>query len=472
MGSSPYTLLTRWFMLSMTTLILLGCAGPSTQQPDAPTNSIGTAIAVNNPNDLAEPAVGSTGATSDAQTSAPATATALSANNSPTNAPATASNGTPIKIGSSLALTGPFGPTGSWIEKGYQHWAEEINSKGGLLGRPVELVILDDSGKPEASVANVQRLITEDRVELLLGGYPGPSVAAQMPIADQYKMVYVSMGGHMASFSKGYTYTFGAPPIMGEWWYNGVWEWMKTLPADQRPQKAAIITMNNPIGVAVMTGVDTGLDALDVEVVMNETFELPLKDPTALVEQAKATGADLFISNGTYADGIKTTNVMKTLGYNPRFFMHAIGVQIPDWAVQLHNDGNYVISGTPIHEKLPFDDLQELTHVIEEKYNLKGVGTRYQRRQTVPEYFLFGYAWAQMLQRGVEGAGSFDQIAIQSYLKQNEIRTIGGTFTFDDRGLPEPYAYAIQIINGKAELIWPEEARSTKPVYPKPTWNQ
>jgi branched-chain amino acid transport system substrate-binding protein len=456
----------RWFMLSMATLILLGCTGPTTQPTDALTDPINTTVVVNQPNDLAEPVAATALAAND-----PQTATATPAGNAAQNdAARPAADGTPIKIGSSLALTGPFGPTGSWIERGYQHWAEEINGKGGLLGRPVELIILDDGGKPEVSVSNVQRLITEDKVELLLGGYPGPSVAAQMPLADQYKMVYVSMGGHMASFTRGYQYTFGAPPIMGQWWYNGVWEWMKSLPPEQRPQKAAIITMNNPIGAAVMEGVDTGLDELNVEVVMNETFELPLKDPTALVEQAKATGADLFISNGTYADGIKTTNAMKALGYNPQFFMHAIGVQIPDWSVQLHQDGNYVLSGTPIHEKLPFDDLQELTHIIEEKYNLKGIGTRYQRRQTVPEYFLFGYAWAQMLQRGIEGAGSFDQTAIQSYLKQNEIRTIGGTFAFDERGLPKPYAYAIQVINGKAELIWPEEARSAKAVYPKPPW--
>lgn len=120
MGRSPYILLTRWLMLSLTTLIILGCAGPSAPQTDAPTDPINTAVAVNNPNDLAEPAVATVVTTNDPQNSAPATAT----------------DGTPIKIGSSLALTGPFGQpeVGSSVATsiGLRKSTAKADSSGGL----------------------------------------------------------------------------------------------------------------------------------------------------------------------------------------------------------------------------------------------------------------------------------------------------------------------------------------------------
>lgn len=89
-----------------------------------------------------------------------------------------------------------------------------------------------------------------------------------------------------------------------------------------------------------------------------------------------------------------------------------------------------------------------------------------------PIYFIFGYAWMQALQRGVEGAQSLDQTAIRDWLKSNRITTVAGTFTFDERGLPPPYNYLTQVIDGKVELIWPPEVRTRDPIYPKPAWGQ
>ena len=79
----------------------------------------------------------------------------------------------PIKIGGSLAITGPLADNASWIRRGYEYWAEKMNKSGGLLGRPVELVIYDDEGKPDKAVQLLEKAITVDKVDLLLGGYGG-----------------------------------------------------------------------------------------------------------------------------------------------------------------------------------------------------------------------------------------------------------------------------------------------------------
>ncbi|RPJ00925.1 MAG: ABC transporter substrate-binding protein, partial [Deltaproteobacteria bacterium] len=98
----------------------------------------------------------------------------------------------PILIGGSLPLTGTFSATGKWVEKGYQFWAEEVNARGGMMGRPVKLVIYDDKSDAKEAVNLAEKAITVDKVDLLLGGYPGTACTAVMPVAEKYKMVYVS----------------------------------------------------------------------------------------------------------------------------------------------------------------------------------------------------------------------------------------------------------------------------------------
>ncbi len=104
-----------------------------------------------------------------------------------TGAPAPAQTTTerPVLVGGSLALSGGFADTAKEIRADYELWAEDVNSRGGLLGRKVELKIYDDEGKPDKAAQLLERLITVDRVDLILGGYPGTTVAAQAPVAEK-----------------------------------------------------------------------------------------------------------------------------------------------------------------------------------------------------------------------------------------------------------------------------------------------
>ena len=366
----------------------------------------------------------------------------------------------PIKVGCSLPQTGPSAETGVWVKRGYEQWAADVNARGGLLGRPVELLIYDDESKVDNAVNLLNRLISAERVDLVCGGYPGTAVAAQMTVAEKNQKVYVSMGGHMASFQQNYSYSFGAPPLMGQWWYEGLFAWLETVPAVERPKKAAIFTMNNPIGSAILDPIPERLGTLGIEVAINEKYDIPLADATPLVAKAKAAGAEMFFSNGLLADGVQTVRAMKALGYNPALFVQGIGSLVPAWTKELGPDANYVFSGTALHDKLPFEGIDRLNQVAKEKHNVP----------TAPTYFLFGYAWLQALQQGVEGAGSLDQTAIRDWLKSHEISTIAGKLSFDQRGLPKPYNYLTQVIDGRVELIWPKGVRTHEPVYPKPEW--
>ncbi len=367
----------------------------------------------------------------------------------------------PIVIGGSLPLTGKFAETAKWIERGMKFWAAEKNKEGGLLGRPVEFKIYDDESNANKAVTFAEKAITVDKVNLLFGGYPGTAARAVMPVAEKHKYVYVSMGGHMKSFEQGYTYCFGGPPLMGEWWYEGFFQWLSTLPEDQRPKKAAVYTMNNPIGASLQS-FDPWMKKLGIEKVINEKYNLPLPDATPLIVKAKQKGCDILFSNGFFADGVMTIRAAKALDYNPKAIVQGVGSVIPAWTKELGKDGDYVFSGTSLYNKLNYPGNDKLNAYVKEKFGLSGY----------PVYFGFGYAWMQTLSQGVEGAGSLDQTKIRDWLKSNTVNTICGPMSFNEKGLPDPINFCTQIIDGEVELIWPKDIRTHDPVYPKPKWEK
>ncbi|MBW1800921.1 MAG: amino acid ABC transporter substrate-binding protein [Deltaproteobacteria bacterium] len=368
--------------------------------------------------------------------------------------------GKPILIGGSLPQTGRFAETAKWIQRGMEFWADEINGKAGLLGRKVEFKIYDDESSAAKAVTFAEKAITVDKVNLLFGGYPGTAARAVMPVAEKHKYVYVSMGGHMKSFQQGYTYSFGGPPLMGEWWYEGFYQWMRTVPPDQRPTRAAVYTMNNPIGASLTDSIFRMSKELNIKLVINEKYNLPLPDATPLVVKAKQMNCDILFSNGFFADGVMTLRAAKALNYNPKAIVQGVGSVIPAWLKELGEDGYYVFSGTSLHNKLNYPGNDKLNAFIKKKYNIPGY----------PVYFGFGYAWMQTLSQGVEGAKSLDQTTIRDWLKSNTVNTICGPMSFDDKGLPDPINFCTQVIDGQVELIWPKEIRTAKPVYPKPKW--
>lgn len=370
--------------------------------------------------------------------------------------------GKAIVIGGSLPLTGAYAETGQWIEKGMLFWADEINAKGGLLGRPVEFKIYDDQSDVSKAVTFAEKAITVDKVDLLFGGYPGTAARAVMPVAEKHKFVYISMGGHMKSFEQGYTYSFGAPPLMGEWWYEGFFQWLATVPPDKRPQRAAIYTINNPVGLSLTDSIDHWMKKLNIKVIINEKYNAPLTDATAMIVKAKQSKCDILFANGFFPDGVTTIKAAKALDYNPKAIVQGIGSVVPAWVKELGKDGDYVFSGTVLSGQLKYPGNDKLNAYTKKKYNLN----------EYPLYFGFGYSWMQTLEQAVTGAKNLDQTKIRNWLKTHQVNTIAGPMNFDKRGLPEPINFGTQIINGKVELISPKNVQTKEPVYPKPAWEK
>jgi len=372
--------------------------------------------------------------------------------------------GEPIKIGGSLPLTGLASEQAKLIKAGYEYWAEDINKRGGLLGRPVRLIMYDDESSADKAVTYYERAITVDKVDLLFGGYPGPTDVALMPLAEKYEKVFIGQGGHMKSFQQGYTYSFASPPLMSEWTVIAVAGPLEDLiPKAQWPKTAAVCAMNNVIGVSTRPSVVQWLEKNGIKVVVDEIYNLPLSDATPLISKAKGRNAELLLCFSFFDDGVMLTRAAKAMNYNPKMIYHLIASTIPAWMKEMGPDGNNVVANMWWSARLPFPGNDAINAGAKAKLNLPAA----------PTYFGLGYCWMKTLELAVQGAGTLDQKTIRDYLRSHtfDLPYMKGV-TFDKAGLPPAFNYLIQTTNGAVELVWPKSVATTKLVYPRPPWSK
>jgi branched-chain amino acid transport system substrate-binding protein len=372
--------------------------------------------------------------------------------------------GEPIKIGGSLPLTGLASEQAKWVKAGYEFWAEDINKRGGLLGRPVKLIIYDDESSADKAVTYYERAITVDKVDLVYGGYPGPTNVALMPLVEKYGKVFVGQGGHMKSFGQGFTYSFGSPPLIGEWSYlsiAGIFD--DLIPKANWPKTIGLLVMNNVIGLSTVPNVIKAMEERGVKVVVNETYNLPLSDATPLVSKAKEKGAEVLVCLSFFDDMVMIMRSAKATRYNPKLIWNIVASMVPAWGKEMGEDGNYVLANTWWAPDLPFPGNDRINEAARTKFQLP----------ISPAYFGFGYTWMKSLEAGVQGAGTLDQKKIRDYMRSTKFDLpYGKGIKFDSRGLPPPFNFTVQTRGGKNELIWTKEVATGKLVYPRPEWSK
>jgi branched-chain amino acid transport system substrate-binding protein len=370
----------------------------------------------------------------------------------------------PIKIGGSLPITGIWSEAGKYVKEGYDLWVEDINKRGGLLGRPVQMTVYDDESSADKAVSYYERAITIDKVDFVFGGYSGTTNVALMPLVEKYGKVFVGMGGHMKSFEQGFTYTFASPPLMSDWVYLALGGILDALiPKAEWPKAIAILTMNNVIGLSAQGNIIKAMEERGVKVVVDETYNLPLSDATPLVSKAKGRGAEILCCLSAFDDAVMIMRAAKAMNYNPKFIYQQTASLTPAWIKELGEDGNHVANTAFWHYRLPFPGNNEIREGAKARLGIP----------VAPQYFGAAYCWMKTLELAVQGARTLDDKRIRDYLRSQKFDLpYGRGITFDKRGLPSPFCFAGQTKEGKQELVWPKEVATTKFVYPRPAWSK
>lgn len=364
----------------------------------------------------------------------------------------------PIVIGASIALSGAYSRTGEELRRGYEVWQREMNERGGLLGRPVEFKIYDDQSDPTTGAKLYEKLITSDKVNLVMSPYSSPVTFAASTVTEKYEYPMVAPGASARNiWERGYKYIFQIYP-QPETELQGIFEIAKKAGV----KTMAVLTEDTIFskelaGVAVKMAKEAGLS-----VVFYEEYG---KGPTDLSPQllkAKARKPDILFGATYLPESVLITRQSKELDVNPKFFAFSIGPALPDYVKSLGKDAEFVLGLTQWEPVLKLPGVKEFTERYRSAYN------------SLPGYHAAGgYAGCQILEAAVKKAGSVDRRKIRDALASLEVKTIWGPYKVNEKGQQiAKFAYIIQIQNGERQIVWPEEVATAKLIFPTPEWER
>lgn len=381
------------------------------------------------------------------------------------SAPANAQSKEPIVIGGTLGLTGMFSDPAADYKAVYDRWLEQINKKGGLLGRSVKMVIYNDEASPTVAQQLYNRLLDQDHADLVLAPFSTFVGGAIVPIVLSHKKLLFNggfVGINIFKNAKGSilgSYTYQEPDYT-----RGLFELIKALPPEKRPKRAAIFTAQNPFPIVVRDGVGGNGGALNfakeagIEVVVNDQYPPTTTDFTGLVQKAKAANADLVLALSLPNDAFQIARTIQQQNYKPAMFC-TCGSQattLSAWP-KLGSAAESVIGTTVSWPNQNFEGLSELSAMFKARGH-----------ETLPAYAVVGYAILQVLEQSVEGAKSLDQEKLKAYIHSHEFKTVAGNIKYQEDGTPVFSQVVLQYLKGKNEVIWPKEFQTSAPVIPMP----
>jgi branched-chain amino acid transport system substrate-binding protein len=375
-------------------------------------------------------------------------------------------SGEPIRIGASLPLTGDFAEPGEAAKRGYEVWVEMVNEAGGLLGRPVEMVIKDDQSDQNLVVTDYNALIQQDNVDLLLGTFSSLLNIPASAVAERAQMVYVEpAGGSPDMFNRGFEYLFFAQQATAPHQADLFSEWVAALPEGEKPKTAAYVAADDPFGAPVAEGIQEQLEAAGVKTVYSEIYPPETVNFDAIASAIASRKPDLLAQGSAgLQDGVNLITALSAAGFSPKQMFQASTPSFADQysdAIGVENTEG-IFYAVSYHVDADTPGNTEFLDAYRAKFD-----------EDPAEDAADAYAAAQVLQAAVEAVGSIeDQAALKDWLHENSVETILGELSWDETGAPEQAFLLAQWQNGDEEIVLPEEvATSDTIINPKPAWS-
>jgi branched-chain amino acid transport system substrate-binding protein len=369
-----------------------------------------------------------------------------------------------IKIGASLPLTGGSASFGQDNLIAYQRFQDQINAQGGIFlsslngYAKVQLVYYDDTSDPTVTTSNIQRLVSQDKVVALLGGWTTPLITAAARVAQSAQIPFVGVGSADPVFDTGnYTWSF---INYGNLTMQSVpMEYLASLPASQRPSKVAIWADTTSLGV--LSTADWKLNAakLGFQVVYTASYQTGEKDFSSIILATKQAGAEIVFSIPVPTDAVTMVTQMNDLKYSPALISLQRGAETSYFASTAGTLSNGVVFAVDWAPTMTTTGSKEFVQFYQNKTgHLPGSNPGQ------------AYATFQILAGAIQKAGTLDNKALQQALATGRFDTVLGVKFF-----PKGFGHANrstwmveQWQNGVLQVIWPSDQASAKPIYPRP----
>jgi branched-chain amino acid transport system substrate-binding protein len=383
----------------------------------------------------------------------------------------------PLRIGYCLSLSGALASNGKTARLAHQIWQEHVNTNGKLLGRPVELVCLDDQTNPKLVADIYQRLLDVERVDVVVGGYGDNSVAPAMPVIMERKRFFVGLMALAVNATFNYPQYFVMIPT-GPHPHLALTEGFFQVASQQRPQPetVAILVADAPFSHSPAQGAKENLARQGMRLIFEGKYPLSTTDFTPYLEDLKRINPDVLFLCSYINDSIGLVKAINTVGLSPKLVGGAmIGPQNGVVKAEL----GPLLNGLVNYEYwLPVPGL--MNPQIQ-----SFIATYQSRAQTAGAdplgYYVapLAYAQLQVLEQAVRTVGSLDDARLSDYARKARFETVVGSVTFGEGGgWAEPRVLTVQFQNIEGNsisefkkpntqaVVYPSETASASVIYP------
>jgi branched-chain amino acid transport system substrate-binding protein len=345
---------------------------------------------------------------------------------------ATAQSGEPIKIGFSMAMTGGLAANGKSALLAQKIWEEDVNAKGGLLGRPVKLVYYDDQSNPSTVPGIYTKLLDVDKVDLIIGPYATAQMAPAMPIVIQRNKVFVTLLGLAVNDEFKYPNYFAmipsgpnAKPAFTKGFFD------TAVAQNPKPQTVAIVAADQEFSRNASDGARENAQKAGLKVVYDKTYPPTTTDFAPIVRAIQATNPDLLVICSYPPDSVGMVRAINEIGFKPKMMGGGmVGLQATALKVQLGPMLNGFVNydfWLPV-PKMEFTGVDALIKKYQARAAAEGVDAL--------GYYMapFGYAQLQVLQQAIEATKSIEDKKLADYIRTNTFKTVAGDVKFGKDG--------------------------------------
>jgi branched-chain amino acid transport system substrate-binding protein len=392
-------------------------------------------------------------------------------------ASAAAQPGEPIKIGYSMALTGGLAANGKSALLAQKIWEEDVNARGGLLGRPVKLIYYDDQTNPATVPGIYAKLLDVDKVDLIIGGYGTNLLAPAMPIAIQRKKIFIGLLGTAVNSAFNYANYFSmnlAGPDPKPSYTKGFVD--LAVRQNPKPKTVAIVAADAEFGLNASAGARENVKAAGLTVVYDRRYPSATTDLVPVVRAIAETNPDLVIVCSYPPDSVGMVRAVNEAGFKPKMIGGAmVGLQSTAIKARLGpllNGWTNYDGWLPV-PKMQFAGVDELMKKYQSRAAIEGVDAL--------GYYMVPWAYAQLqvLHQAVVATTSVDDAKLGDYIRANTFQTVLGDVRFGSDGeLAQSRTLQVQFRNVKSNdlvqfkdmstqvVVAPTEYESGKLIYP------
>ena len=372
-----------------------------------------------------------------------------------------------IVLGTSVQLTGADANTGRYYQDAYKFAIDKINEAGGVKvdGKPYKLTLklYDNQSDVNLSVRQYTQLVTQDKVNFLLGGFASNFSVADSAVSEKYKIPMVQGGGASDQiFSRGFKYIFGTLPAASNYFGSTIVMLKKVKPA---PESVALLYADDSFDVSVAKGTRPLLKAAGLNVVMDQKYSDNASDFNSLLSQVKAKKVDAVLVAGHETGILNFVRQAKSLNVAPKMYSFTVGVPSQDFRKALGKDADYAfgmtawIPNTSLKDKW-FGDAVQFETAYKAKYGYE------------PDYHAAsGASDVETIANAIETANSLDPKKVRDAISASNFDSLYGKIAFSPSGQISLDQTVIQVQNSVLKPVFNGKDFITPVQYPMPSWS-